>query len=49
LPKCAVGLIYNLLGGEFTSRFFLKVMTVAIVASGIFAYFLADVRRIAKE
>lgn len=46
---CVVSLIYNVLGGEFTSRFLLKVLTVAIAASGIFAYFLNDVRRIDKE
>ncbi len=46
---CVVSLIYNLLGGEFTSRFFLKVLTVAIVASGVFAYFLNDVRRVDEE
>jgi Domain of unknown function (DUF5671) len=39
-----VSLIYNLLSGEFSSRFFLKIMTVAIVAGGVFVYFLNDVR-----
>jgi hypothetical protein len=39
-----VGLIYNVLSGEFTVRFALKVATVGIVAGGSFIYFLADVR-----
>ena len=43
---CDLGsLVYNLLGGEFTSRFALKVLTVAIIAGGIFSYFLIDVRK----
>ncbi|MGH6864202.1 MAG: DUF5671 domain-containing protein, partial [Methylocella sp.] len=40
-----VSLVYNLLSGEITSRFLLKTMTVAIVAGGVFVYFLTDVRR----
>jgi hypothetical protein len=40
-----VVLVYNVLGGEFATRFLLKVATVAILAGGIFAYFLADMRR----
>jgi hypothetical protein len=39
-----VSLVYNVLGGEFTVRFALKVATVGIVAGGSFAYFLADAR-----
>jgi Domain of unknown function (DUF5671) len=46
---CLVGdlttLVYNVLGGEFTTRFALKVLTVALIAGGIFAYFLIDVRQ----
>lgn len=38
-------LVYNLLGGEFTIRFALKVVTVIIIAGGIFAYFLIDIRK----
>jgi hypothetical protein len=38
-------LIYNLLGGEFTIRFLLKVVTIAIIAAGIFTYFILDMRQ----
>jgi len=38
-------LIYNMLGGEFTIRFLLKFATIAIIAGGIFAYFLQDMRK----
>ena len=38
-------LVYKVLGGEFTSRFGLKVATVVFIAGGIFAYFLTDMRR----
>jgi hypothetical protein len=40
-----ITLVYNLLGGEFTTRFGLKVLTVAVIAGGIFYYFLADIRQ----
>ncbi|MFI5020523.1 MAG: DUF5671 domain-containing protein [Alphaproteobacteria bacterium] len=43
------GLVYNALGGELTSRFLLKVLTVAILAGGIFLYFLWDVRQEASS
>lgn len=39
-----VSLVYFFLSGEFTPRLLLKVITVAIVAGGVFAYFLDDVR-----
>ncbi len=38
-------LIYNFLGGELTIRFLLKVATIAIIAGGIFAYFIEDMRK----
>ena len=38
-------LIYNMLGGELTVRFLLKFATIAIIAGGIFAYFLQDMRK----
>ncbi len=38
-------LVYNVLGGEFTLRFGLKVATVAVLAGGIFSYFLIDMKR----
>jgi uncharacterized protein DUF5671 len=41
----AVSLIYNVLGGETTTRFLLKVLVVAFIAGTIFWYYLTDVRR----
>lgn len=38
-------LVYNGLGGDFGTRFLLKVITVAVIAGGIFSYFLHDVRQ----
>lgn len=38
-------LVYNILGGDLTTRFFLKVVTVAIIAGTIFWYYLWDLRR----
>jgi hypothetical protein len=38
-------LLYNLLGGELTLRFMLKVLVVAFIAGGIFGYYLWDLRR----
>jgi energy-converting hydrogenase Eha subunit A len=38
-------LVYNVLGGELTKRFILKVGTVAIIAGTIFGYYLWDLRR----
>lgn len=40
-----VTLIFNLLGGEFTTRFVLKVLTIFFVAGSIFYYYFAEVRR----
>ena len=42
-------LIYNALGGELTSRFLLKVATVAVLAGGAFLYYLTDLRHDEKE
>ena len=44
-----VALIYNLLGGEFTLRFILKVLSVFFVAGSIFGYYFYDVKRHATE
>jgi hypothetical protein len=41
----AATLIYNLLGGELTIRFVLKVATIAVMAGGIFTFFLSEMRR----
>ncbi len=40
-----MALVYNALGGEFGTRFLLKVITVAVIAGGIFTYFLHDARQ----
>jgi len=37
-------LVYNLLGGELTVRFVLKVVTVALIAGTAFTYYLRDLR-----
>jgi hypothetical protein len=37
-------LVYNLLGGELTVRFALKVLTVAFIAGTAFTYYLRDLR-----
>jgi hypothetical protein len=39
------GLVYRLLGGDLTIRFLLKVAAVGVIAGGVFAYFLSDIRR----
>jgi hypothetical protein len=38
-------LVYNLLGGDLTTRFLLKVVVVAFIAGSIFWYYLSDLRR----
>jgi len=38
-------LIYNVLGGDLTVRFLLKVIVVAVIAGTIFSYYLWDLRR----
>ena len=37
-------LVYNLLGGELTTRFVLKVATVGAIAASVFWYYVADLR-----
>ncbi len=37
-------LVYNLLGGEITTRFLLKVLSVLAVAGMIFSYYLSEIR-----
>ena len=39
-----ITLVYNALGGELTIRFGLKVLTIALVAGTVFAYYLSDLR-----
>lgn len=40
-----VALIYNLLGGELTVRFTLKVLTVLLVAGTVFGYYFWDIKK----
>jgi hypothetical protein len=42
-------LVYNLLGGDLTSRFLLKVLTVAAISGAIFTYYLWDLRDDGRE
>ena len=39
-----ITLVYNALGGELTIRFVLKVITIALIAGAVFAYYLSDLR-----
>lgn len=38
-------LVYNLLGGELSVRFLLKVLVAALIAGSVFGYYLWDLRR----
>ena len=38
-------LVYNMLGGELSTRFLLKVLSLAVVGSAVFGYYLWDLRR----
>ena len=40
-----VGMVYNLLGGELTTRFVLKALTVGVISGSVFGYYLQDLRR----
>jgi len=44
-----VTMIYNLLGGELSVRFVLKVLSVGMIAGSIFGYYLSDLRQEEKE
>lgn len=44
-----ITLVYNLLSGEITTRFILKVLTVLGITGGIFGFYLWDLRREEKE
>ena len=44
-----ITLLFNLLGGELTARFLLKVLTVLLIAGLIFGYYLWDLRQEEKE
>ena len=40
-----ITLVYNLLGGELSVRFLLKVLVAAVIAGSIFGYYLWGLRR----
>lgn len=44
-----ITLVYNLLGGELTVRFVLKVLVAAVIAGTVFGYYLWDLRREERE
>ena len=44
-----IALVYNLLGGDLTLRFVLKVLVVGAIAGAIFGFYLADLRREERE
>jgi len=41
----AISLVYNLLDGEMTTRFFLKSAIIAAIAGSIFIYFIKDAEK----
>ena len=40
-----ITLVYNLLGGELSLRFLLKVLVAGVIAGAVFGYYLSDLRR----
>jgi len=44
-----VSLAYNVLGGELTVRFFLKVLVVGVIAGTIFGFYMRDLRGEERE
>ena len=44
-----ITLVYNVLGGELTVRFVLKVLVAAAIAGCIFGWYLVDLRREERE
>jgi hypothetical protein len=44
-----ITLVYNVLGGELSVRFVLKVLVAPLIAGTIFGYYLYDLRREEKE
>lgn len=42
-------LVNNLIGGEMTLRFVLKVVVAAVIAGTVFGYYLWDLRKVEKE
>jgi hypothetical protein len=39
-----IALVYNLLSGELTVRFILKIVTIAVIAGSAFTFYLWDIR-----
>ena len=39
------GIVYNLLSGEITTRFVLRVLAVGAIVGSVFRYFLQDLRK----
>ena len=39
-----IALVNGFLGGELTTRFFLKVLTILVVAGSVFMYYFADIK-----
>ena len=44
-----ITLVYNVLGGELTVRFELKVLVAAAIAGSIYGWYLVDLRREERE
>lgn len=44
-----IALLNDLLGGELTTRFALKVATVGVIAAGVFTYYLRDLRAAERD
>ena len=44
-----IALVYNMLGGELTTRFVLKVLVAGVIAGTIFGYYLWDLHKEEKE
>lgn len=44
-----ITLVYNVLGGELTARFVLKVLVVAVIAGTIFGFYLGGLRTEERE
>ena len=40
-----ITMVYNFLSGEITTRFFLKILVVLIVAGAVFGYYMWDLKR----
>jgi hypothetical protein len=41
----AIGLVYNFLSGELSTRLMLKMLVIAALAGGVFLYFIRDAER----